>query len=184
MQEGIKLIEKAHELNENDFECHRMMSAVYLSQHNYRLAEEHGRKSYEINPNDPRVVSGFGEVLVRVGKVDEGIAHLQKAYELDPVPQGQTNSDKRLSDLVLGHFMNSDFENCVEFGNSMQALDTRSWVFRSFALDKIGEFSSQIDKAKQWKESQNIDDWASAIDRFHIPDEKMVEDIKEFVETI
>ena len=184
MQEGIQLIEKAHELNENDFECHRMMSAVYLSQHNYRLAEEHGRKSYEINPNDPRVVSGFGEVLVRVGKVDEGIAHLQKAYELDPVPQGQTNSDKRLSDLVLGHFMNSDFENCIEFGNSMQTLDTRSWVFRSFALEKIGEFSSQIDEAKQWKESQNIDDWAGAIDRFHIPDDKMVEDIKEFVKTI
>ena len=184
IQETIELIENAHELNENDFECHRMMSAVYLSQHNYRLAEEHGRKSYEINPNDPRVVSGFGEVLVRVGKVDEGISHLQKAYELDPVPQGQTNSDKRLSDLVLGHFMNSDFENCIEFGNSMQALDMRSWVFRSFALDKIGEFSSQSDEAKRWKELQNIEDWGAAIDRFHIPDEKMVEDIKEFVETI
>jgi len=184
IQETIELIENAHELNENDFECHRMMSAVYLSQHNYRLAEEHGRKSYDINPNDPRVVSGFGEVLVRVGKVDEGIAHLQKAYELDPVPQGQTNSDKRLSDLVLGHFMNSDFENCVEFGNSMQALDPRSWIFRSFALDKIGEFSNQLDEAKKWKESQNIADWAGAIDRFHIPDEKMVEDIKEFVATI
>ncbi|SVB53658.1 uncharacterized protein METZ01_LOCUS206512, partial [marine metagenome] len=57
IQETIKLVKNAHELNENDFECHRMMSAVYLSQHNYRLAEEHGRKSYDINPNDPRVVS-------------------------------------------------------------------------------------------------------------------------------
>ena len=66
----------------------------------------------------------------------------------------------------------------------MKNLDTRSWVFRSFALDKIGEFSSQIDEAKKWKQSQNIDDWAGAIDRFHIPDEKMVEDIREFVETI
>jgi len=184
LEEAMKLVKNAHELNENDFECHRMMSAVYLSQHNYRLAEEHGRKSYDINPNDPRVVSGYGEVLVRVGKFDEGIEHLQKAYELDPIPQGQTNSDKRLSDLVLGYFMKSDFENCIETGNSMQTLDTRSWVFRSFALDKIGEFSNQLEEAKKWKASQNIDDWAGAIDRFHIPDETRVEDIRQFVEGI
>ena len=62
LQEAMKLVKNAHELNENDFECHRMISAVRLSQHNYRLAEEHGRKSYDINPNDPRVVSGYGEV--------------------------------------------------------------------------------------------------------------------------
>ena len=184
LEEAMKLVKNAHELNENDFECHRMMSAVYLSQHNYRLAEEHGRKSYDINPNDPRVVSGYGEVLVRVGKFDEGIEHLQKAYELDPIPQGQTNSDKRLSDLVLGYFMKSDFENCIETGNSMQTLDTRSWIFRSFALDKIGEFSNQLEEAKKWKASQNVDDWAGAIDRFHIPDETRVEDIRQFVEGI
>ena len=140
--------------------------------------------SYDINPNDPRVVSGYGEVLVRVRKFDEGIALLQKAYELDPVPQGQTNSDKRLSDLVLGYFMKSDFENCIEIGDSMQTLDTRSWIFRSFALDKIGEFGGQLEEAKKWKVSQNIDDWAGAIDRFHIPDEKRVEDIRQFVEGI
>jgi adenylate cyclase len=184
LQEAMKLVKNAHELNENDFECHRMISAVRLSQHNYRLAEEHGRKSYDINPNDPRVVSGYGEVLVRVGKFDEGIAHLQKAYELDPVPQGQTNSDKRLSDLVLGYFMKSDFENCIETGDSMQTLDTRSWIFRSFSLNKIGEFGGQLEEAKKWKVSQNIDDWAGTIDRFHIPDEKRVDDIRKFIESI
>ncbi len=184
LQEAMKLVKNARELNENDFECHRMMSAVYLSQHNYRLAEEHGRISYDINPNDPRVVSGYGEVLVRVRKFDEGIALLQKAYELDPVPQGQTNSDKRLSDLVLGYFMKSDFENCIETGDSMQTLDTRSWIFRSLSLDKIGEFGGQLEEAKKWKVSQNIDDWAGAIDRFHIPDEKRVEDIRQFIESI
>ncbi len=184
LQEAMKLVKNARELNENDFECHRMMSAVYLSQHNYRLAEEHGRISYDINPNDPRVVSGYGEVLVRVRKFDEGIALLQKAYELDPVPQGQTNSDKRLSDLVLGYFMKSDFENCIETGDLMQTLDTRSWIFRSFSLDKIGEFGGQLEEARKWKVSQNIDDWAGAIDRFHIPDEKRVEDIRQFIESI
>ena len=48
----------------------------------------------------------------------------------------------------------------------------------------IGKRQEKDRKAKKWKQSQNIDDWAGAIDRFHIPDDKMVEDIKEFVETI
>ena len=87
MTEAKQNIEKALELNENDFECHRMLSAVYLSNHDYILAEDHGRKAFNVVPNDPRVLSGYGEVLVRVGKVDEGLELLNKAFDLDPIPQ-------------------------------------------------------------------------------------------------
>ena len=66
--EAKENINKALELNENDFECHRMLSAVYLSNHDYILAEDHGRKAFNMVPNDPRVLSGYGEVLVRIGK--------------------------------------------------------------------------------------------------------------------
>ena len=66
----------------------------------------------------------------------------------------------------------------------MQMLDTRSWVFRSLSLDKTGEFFGELEEAKEYKVAQNIDDWAGVIDRFHIPDEKRVEDICKFVESI
>ena len=55
--EAKQNIDKALELNENDFECHRMLSAVYLSNHDYLLAEDHGRKAFNMVPNDPRVLS-------------------------------------------------------------------------------------------------------------------------------
>ena len=77
--EAKQNIDKALELNENDFECHRMLSAVYLSNHDYILAEDHGRKAFNMVPNDPRVLSGYGEVLVRIGKVDKGLELLNKA---------------------------------------------------------------------------------------------------------
>ena len=80
--------------------------------------------------------------------------------------------------------MKSDFENCIKTGNSMQILDTRSWVFRSLSLDKTGEFLGELEEAKEYKVAQNIEDWAGVIDRFHIPDEKRVEDICKFVESI
>ncbi|MEC9045681.1 MAG: adenylate/guanylate cyclase domain-containing protein, partial [Pseudomonadota bacterium] len=95
INEGIENISRALEVNENDFECHRMLSAVYLSRHEYQLAEEHGRRAYDMNPNDPRVLAGYGEVLARVGKANEAIELLEKALSLDPVPQGQINSDNR-----------------------------------------------------------------------------------------
>lgn len=184
LEEGVNLIEKAHELNENDFECHRMLSAVYLSKHEYRLAEEHGRKAYEINPNDPRVVSGFGEVLVLVGKCQEGMEHLNKAYELDPVPQGQTNSDKRIADLVLGYFLMSNYEKCIETCKLLQELDIRSSIFRFYSLNQTGEYSSDNLEASEWKKSQNIEDWSSYIDRFHIVEKEKLESIKLFVSDI
>ena len=77
--EAMDSISSALELNENDFECHRMLSAVYLSQHEYQLAEEHGRRAYDMNPNDPRVLAGYGEVLARLGKPEKGVELLEKA---------------------------------------------------------------------------------------------------------
>ena len=112
-------IARAVDLNENDFECHRMLSAVHLSKHEFQLAEEHGRKAYDMVPSDPRVLSGYGEVLVRNGSVDEGLDLLGKALELDPVPQGQLNSDKRFTDLLLGHFYAENFEDLIEVARKL-----------------------------------------------------------------
>ena len=78
-----------------------MLSAVYLSNHEYGLAEDHGQKAFQMVPNDPRVLAGFGEVLVRVGKIQKGLELLEKAFDLDPIPQGQSSSDNRLKDLIL-----------------------------------------------------------------------------------
>ena len=64
---AVNSIEKAMEINENDFECHRLFGEVNLSQHDFRAAEMHARKCYELVPNDPRVLSIYGDVMVRVG---------------------------------------------------------------------------------------------------------------------
>ena len=52
-----------------------------------------------MNPNDPRVISVYGETLLRMGQLKEGTELLEKAYQLEPVPAGQNSSDKRLSAL-------------------------------------------------------------------------------------
>ena len=66
-------LKKARELNENDFEVHRLMSEVSLAMKDFRAAQRHSKICYEQVPNDPRVLSVYGEVCLRTGKVDEGL---------------------------------------------------------------------------------------------------------------
>ena len=163
-------VQRAIDLDENDFECNRMLCFAYLTQHKFNKAEEYGKRAFDLNPNDPRVSSGYGEVLIRVGRCEEGIELLKKALELDPVPMGQTNSDKRLSDLLLGYFLFKQPEECLEIGGKLQNIDFRSWLIlleSNKALKKnVSEFNKLVELSSQFKDRN----FNMEIDRFHIQD--------------
>ena len=164
-------VQRAIDLDENDFECNRMLCFAYLTQHKFNKAEEYGKRAFDLNPNDPRVSSGYGEVLIRVGRCEEGIELLKKALELDPVPMGQTNSDKRLSDLLLGYFLFNKPEECLEIGGKLQNIDFRSWLIlleSNKALKKNdGQFKKLVELCSQFKDRN----FNMEIDRFHIQDQ-------------
>ena len=128
MEEIMDNINMAVELNNNDFEAHRMLAEVHLSLHDFEKAFDHGGKAYQLNPNDPRVSSVYGEILIRTGNLDEGIKHLEKAYELDPIPQGQNTSDRRIYALLTGYYFLNDIEKCNELINKIIELDFKSWL--------------------------------------------------------
>ncbi len=180
MEEAKYNIEKALESNENDFECHRMLSAVYLSNHEYGMAEDHGQKAYKMVPNDPRVLAGYGEVLVRVGKVKQGLEMLNKAYDLDPIPQGQSTSDNRLRDLILGYFFNDDFEKIIELGQELRHCDERSYILILYAKEKLGKSFKDSNEYRNYKSKYSSAEWSNIIDRFHIPDHKINKNLLQF----
>jgi TolB-like protein len=179
---AIYHLNKALELNENDFEVHRMLSAVYLSNHEYDKAAEHGLKAFQLNPNDPRVLSGTGEVLVRVNQEDQGLDMLEKALAVDPVPMGQTTSDNRFKDLVLGYFLANKLEQCIETAKALVEYDERSWLLlmRSYQLLglELSESKEFADNAYRFKGL----DWQASIDRFHIPSAGVRSDLMELAE--
>ena len=79
--------------------------------HEYQLAEEHGRRAYDMNPNDSRVLAGYGEVLARLGKPEKGVELLESSLPRS-YPQGQLNSDNRYTDPTMAYFFASDFGKC------------------------------------------------------------------------
>ena len=177
-------IDKALELNENDFECHRMLSAVYLSNHDYLLAEDHGRKAFNMVPNDPRVLSGYGEVLVRIGKVEKGLELLNKAFELDPIPQGQSTSDNRIKDLILGYFFAEDFNKVVELSFDIRVMDTRSLALILYSRSKLNQDIKVSSEYQSFKGDFKDTDWEQTIDRFHIQDENIKNTLLNFIKDI
>lgn len=179
---AIYHLNKALELNENDFEVHRMLSAVYLSNHEYDKAAEHGLKAFQLNPNDPRVLSGTGEVLVRVSQPDQGLDMLEKALALDPVPMGQTTSDNRFKDLVLGYFLATKLEQCIETAKALVEFDERSWLLLMRSYQLIGlEFTESKEFADNAYRFQGLD-WQASIDRFHIPSVGVRSDLMELAQ--
>ena len=182
--EAKRNIDKSLECNENDFECHRMLSAVYLSNHDYILAEDHGKKSFNMVPNDPRVLSGYGEVLVRIGKVDEGLELLNKAFDLDPVPQGQSTSDNRIKDLILGHFFADNFNKVIELSFELRVMDSRSLALILYSRSMLDQDISKSDNYEILKREFKDINWDQTVDRFHIPNKDLNDKLISYMKSI
>ena len=93
-----------------------------LSQENFKEAEKHARKCFKLVPNDPRVLSVYGEVLVRIGQVDKGLEALERAYKLNPIASGKTNEDHRLSSILLGNFMARNRKDCIAIISKLDSI--------------------------------------------------------------
>ena len=126
LAEGKNMIQKAIDLDENDFECNRLMHEINKAFHDFDQSELYGKRAYDMNPNDPRIVSGYGELLVLTGRAEEGTELLIKAFELDPVGMGGSNADKRLGDVTLGAYVKGDHQQCLEYDRKIGKIGRAS----------------------------------------------------------
>ena len=173
-------LEKARELDDNDFEVHRLLAEVKLSQKNFKVAEKHARKCYKLVPNDPRVLSVYGEILIRTGQTDKGLEALERAYELDPIAPGKKNEDHRLSSILLGNFMTRNKKSCIEIITKLENIDPRSWLLTSkLCNDEEYEY-----KHNSWfiygKNNFSKIDWKEEILKFKLNNDSISKTLTEF----
>ena len=72
MSQVIESIHKAHSLDAEDPECHRLLSEVYLLRRDFDKAEFHQQRALALNPNDPRLVVQRGFLLAWLGRGEDG----------------------------------------------------------------------------------------------------------------
>ena len=182
--ELLELLDKALEVDPNDFECHRMQAEVYLSMHDFENSKISGQKATSMNPNDPRVISVYGEALLRVDEIDKGLEYLEKAYELDPIPQGQTTSDRRLAALFYGYYLKDDFDKCQLLNNDIVNIDPRTWLLNSYMChSRKYNYTSDTWFSRGLNEFNDLD-WDMEVDRFHLNNEILKKKLTEFVKEI
>jgi adenylate cyclase len=77
--------EKALVLDENDMECLRILCEIHMEQEDLDKAEHYHDRAFALNPNDPRMLAQRGELMVWLGRPEEGAEWVQGAMRLDPL---------------------------------------------------------------------------------------------------
>jgi len=175
------MIQKALEIDDNDFECNRILCEVNKFFEDFEQSEFYGRKAYDMNSNDPRIVSGYGELLVLTGRAEEGTDLLIKAYELDPVGMGATNADKRLGDVMLGAYVKGDFQQCLEYDKKVGKKNPIAWAAKIASLESMNQSQAKEVELKKFADTHNDLVLEEEIDKLHFQDASVKQTLKDLV---
>ena len=175
------LIQKALELDENDLECNRILCELNKLFEDFEQSEFYGKKAYDMNSNDPRVVCAYGELLVLTNRADEGTDLLIKAYELDPVGMGASNADKRLGDVMFGAYVKGDFQQCLEYDKKIGKKQPIAWITKIATLESLNQSQEKEAELKKFADAYPEIVLGEEIDKLHFQDASAKQTLKDLV---
>ena len=175
------LIQKALELDENDLECNRILCELNKLFEDFEQSEFYGKKAYDMNSNDPRVVCAYGELLVLTNRADEGTDLLIKAYELDPVGMGASNADKRLGDVMFGAYVKGDFQQCLEYDKKIGKKQPIAWITKIASLESLNQSQEKEAELKKFADAYPEIVLGEEINKLHFQDASAKQTLKDLV---
>ena len=175
------LIQKALELDENDLECNRILCELNKLFEDFEQSEFYGKKAYDMNSNDPRVVCAYGELLVLTNRAEEGTDLLIKAYELDPVGMGASNADKRLGDVMFGTYVKGDFQQCLEYDKKIGKKQPIAWAAKIASLESLNQSQEKEAELKKFADAYPELVLEEEIDKLHFQDTRVKQTMKDLV---
>ena len=175
------LIQKALELDENDLECNRILCELNKLFEDFEQSEFYGKKAYDMNSNDPRVVCAYGELLVLTNRAEEGTDLLIKAYELDPVGMGASNADKRLGDVMFGAYVKGDFQQCLEYDKKIGKKQPIAWITKIASLESLNQSQEKEAELKKFADAYPEIVLGEEIDKLHFQEASAKQTLKDLV---
>jgi serine/threonine protein kinase/tetratricopeptide (TPR) repeat protein len=101
---------KALELDGNLAEAHVSLAWARFHDWDWPGAENEFKRAIELNANYPAAHSWYGEYLMALGRFDEALAELNRAYQLDPV--SPANSLALANRFYYAHQYTQAIEQC------------------------------------------------------------------------
>lgn len=133
LNDMMESLNTALSLDEDDFETHRVLSGVWLAQREYDRALFHAARAQDLNPNDPRVMSQYGETLTAHGKAEEAIVVLENALQVDPY-----RPDNRLTHLGAAQFVAHHYEDAIASFKRVSDLNYHHHVYLAACYAALG----------------------------------------------
>jgi TolB-like protein/tetratricopeptide (TPR) repeat protein len=84
LDQAFDYARKSVELDEQDSLCHGVLGLMHLNRQSHELAEHYLRKSLELNPNRPALMTSLGSFYAYMGKTEEAKRCFAEARRLDP----------------------------------------------------------------------------------------------------
>ena len=135
-------------------------------------------------PNDPRVLSVYGEILVRIGQIDKGLEAIENAYNLNPVASGKINEDHRLSSLLFANFMARNRKTCIEIINKLENIDFKSWVLTAKLCNDEEYQYKKADWFLLGKSNFINTNWKEEIVRFRLNNDSITKSLIDFAKNL
>jgi adenylate cyclase len=175
----LENINKALEINQNDFECYRMLCRVHLTVYgDHNKAINFGRKAVELNPNDPRILWAYGSALALSGFGEEALMYLTKSYNLSPNLGVEGSTDNIISAMIVGHYTAKDNESVIDWFNKLEIKDFRSYVLCISSMINTGKKIGFIDQFRS--EFVGVD-YRKEIELFQFKDKVITKSLEEMV---
>ena len=180
--DALECINKALEINQNDFECYRMLCRVHLTVYgDHKKAIEFGKKSVDLNPNDPRILWAYGTALALSGLGKESLEQLLKSYNLSPNLGVEGSVDNVISSVIVGYYVSEDYGNVIDWFDKLEIKDFRSYVLCISSIRNIGKNFHNLNNFQV--EFSDID-YKNEIELFRFNDPNITELLIELIESI
>ena len=177
MPHMLEALSKANELNDNDWNTNRILAEANLTMNDFDQSKVYATKAYRANPNNPHVLSIYGESLLRNGDIDTAIKIFEKMYELEPVVAADINSDRPLQAILFAYYMNNDLDKCNELLARLDDFTSKTWL----ALIDLHQRNDKDYKQEDWfikgmSKFKNLD-WKNEIKSFHLNHKEILENL-------
>jgi len=126
--------EKAHSLDENDADVHRILAAINIASNDLNRARHHQERALTLNPNYDLVVVQMGELLTWLGSPQEGIEWIEKAMRLNP-----HHPARFWSHLGKAHFTARQYSEAVEAFMHLSSMDAMQHAFVAACYGWLGD---------------------------------------------
>ena len=173
----LESLSKANELNDNDWNTNRILAEANLTMNNFEQTKLYATKAYRANPNNPHVLSIYGESLLRNGDIGTAIKIFEKMHELEPIVAADLNSDRPIQAKLFAYYSDGNLAKCKELLSLLEDFSSKTWISLLDLYVKNNEsYKEELWYSKGLNKFKDIN-WDDEIKTYHLSDKNMIESL-------